>query len=262
MKTLLQITLALALLVAPAAWAQDKIKVGTTAGIDVEILEKARDVAAKNGLIVEIIEFSDYVIPNLALADKEIDLNSFQHLPYLENFSRERGLNLVPIGVTYVAPIGFYSKKIKSLDELKPGDTIAVPNDPTNGGRALMLLEKAGLIKLREGSGLTATSFDIVENKLNLRVAELDAAQTPRVLDEVAASAVNNTFAIPAGLNPVRDAIFVEDAQSPYVNIIVARAEDKDNPLFKKFVEAYQSKEVADFILTRFEGSTIPAFDY
>ncbi len=253
--------LALCLIGSGAALAQDSIKVGTTAGSDVEILEKARDVAAQNGLTVQIIEFSDYVRPNLALADGEVDLNSFQHIPYLEEFTKERGLDLVSIGRTYVAPIGFYSKKIKSLDELKNGDTVAIANDPTNGGRALILLQRAGLITLKEGVGLTATPFDVVENKLNLKIVELDAAQTPRSLDDVAAAAVNNTFAIPAGLNP-GDAIYREDAESPYVNVIVARAADKDNPLYKKFVEAYQSQEVADFILTRFEGSTIPAFPY
>ena len=249
-------------LLAGTALAQDKIKVGTTAGADVEILEKARDVAAKNGLTVEIIEFSDYVRPNLALVDKEVDVNSFQHMPYLESFNKERNLGLISLGTTYVSPIGFFSKKIKSLDELKAGDTLAIPNDPTNGGRALLLLQKAGFIKLKDEAGLTATPFDIVENKLNLKIVELDAAQTPRALDDVAASAINNTFAIPAGLTPIKDAIYLEDSDSPYVNVVVARPADKDNPLYKKFVEAYQSQEVADFIIQRFEGSTLPAFEY
>lgn len=263
MKKFLAILAALTLcLTAGLALAQDKIKVGTTSGADVEILEKARDVAAKNGLTVEIIEFSDYVRPNLALADKDIDLNSFQHMPYLETFNKDRKLNLVSIGTTYISPIGFFSKKIKSLDELKEGDTVTIPNDPTNGGRALLLLQKAGFIKLKEGSGLTATPFDIVENRLNLKIVEVDAAQTPRTLDTAAAAAINNTFAIPAGLNPLKDAIYLEDSDSPYVNVIVARPEDKDNPLYKKFVEAYQSQEVAEFILKRFEGATLPAFKY
>ena len=242
--------------------APGKLKVGTTAGADVEILEKARDVAAKNGLTVEIIEFSDYVRPNLALADKEVDLNSFQHIPYLEEFCQERGLDLVSIGTTYVSPIGFFSKKIKSLDELKKGDRLAIPNDPTNGGRALLLLQKAGFIKVNPEAGLTATPSDITENRLDLKIVEVDAAQTPRSLEDVAAAAINNTFAIPAGLIPVRDAIYLEDANSPYVNVIVARTPDKNNPLYKKFVQAYQSQEVADFILSRFEGSTLPAFEY
>lgn len=264
MRKIITILTALAVitLMAGPALAQDKIKVGTTAGADVEILEKAREVAAKNGLTVEIIEFSDYVRPNLALADGEVDLNSFQHQPYLDTFNKDRKLNLVPIGTTYVSPIGYFSKKIKSLDELKSGDSLAIPNDPTNGGRALLLLQKAGFIKLREGAGLTATPFDIVENRLKLNIVEVDAAQTPRSLDDVAAAAINNTFAIPAGLNPIQDAIYLEDADSPYVNVVVARSDKKGNPLYKKFVEAYQSQEVADFILTRFEGSTLPAFEY
>ena len=238
------------------------IKVGTTAGADVEILEKARDVAAKNNLTVEIIEFSDYVRPNLSLADKEVDLNSFQHIPYLESFSQERGLDLASIVTTYVSPLGFFSLKIKSLDELKEGDQLAIPNDPTNGGRALLLLQKAGFIKVDPEAGLTATPHDIIENDLKLRIIEVDAAQTPRSLEDVAAAAINNTYAIPAGLIPAKDAIYLEDADSPYVNVIVARAEDKDNPLYKRFVEAYQSQEVAEFILDRFEGSTLPAFEY
>jgi D-methionine transport system substrate-binding protein len=247
---------------ATPAGAPGKLTVGTTSGADVEILEKARDVAAQNGLTVEIIEFSDYVRPNEALAAKEVDLNSFQHLPYLEAFCQERGLDLVSIGTTYVSPIGFFSKKIKSLDDLKKGDRLAIPNAPTNGGRALLPLQKAGFIKVNPEAGLTATPSDITENRLDLKIVEVDAAQTPRSLEDVAAAAINNTFAIPAGLIPIRDAIYLEDANSPYVNVIVARAPDKNNPLYKRFVRAYQSQEVADFILSRFEGSTLPAFEY
>jgi len=243
-------------------FSQEKIKVGTTSGADVEILEKAAEVAKSNGLEVEIIEFSDYVQPNIALANKELDLNSFQHVPYLEEFSKEHNLSLVSIGTTYISPIGYYSKKIKSLDELKDGDTVAIPNDPTNGGRSLLLLQKAGLIKLKEGTGLTATPFDIVENKLNLKIHEVDAAQTPRSLDDVAAAAVNNTFATAAKLNPLKDAIYLEDIESPYVNIIAARLEDKNNATYKKFVAAYQSQIVADFILEKFSGATVPIFPY
>jgi D-methionine transport system substrate-binding protein len=252
----------ISLLAVPALMAQDKIRVGTTSGADVEILEKARDVAAKSGLTVEIIEFSDYVRPNLALADKDVDLNAFQHVPYLESFISERKLDLIGIGTTYVSPLGFFSKKIKSLDELKKGDSLAIPNDPTNGGRALLLLQKAGFITLDPKAGLTATPHDITENKLGLKIIEVDAAQTPRSLEDVVAAAINNTFAIPAGLIPARDAIYLEDADSPYVNVIVARTADKDNPLYQKFVQAYQSREVAEFILERFAGSTLPAFEY
>jgi D-methionine transport system substrate-binding protein len=247
---------------AAPALAQNEITVGTTSGADVEILEKAAAVAAANGLTVKLVEFSDYVRPNLALAEKEIDLNAFQHVPYLEEFNKERKLNLVSIGTTYVSPIGFFSKKIKSLNDLKKGDTLAIPNDPTNGGRSLLLLQKAGLIKLKPEAGLVATPFDIIENKLDLKILEVDAAQTSRALDDVAAAAINNTFAIPAGLNPIKDAIYLEDAASPYVNVIAARPEDRKNPLYLKFVAAYQSQEVADFILTRFEGATIPAFPF
>lgn len=247
---------------AASAFAQNEITIGTTSGVDVEILEKVAAVAAANGLTVKIIEFSDYVRPNLALAEKEIDLNAFQHMPYLKEFNKERKLNLVSIGTTYISPIGFFSKKIKSLNEIKKGDTLVIPNDPTNGGRALLLLQKAGLIKVKPEVGLVATSFDIIENKLDLKILEIDPPQTARALDDVTVCAINNTFAIPAGLNPIKDAIYLEDIASPYVNVIVARPEDRENPLYLKFVAAYQSQEVADFILTRFEGATIPAFTY
>jgi D-methionine transport system substrate-binding protein len=252
----------LAVLTPSFAAAQDAITVGTTAGADVEILEKAAEVAKKNGLEVKIVEFSDYVQPNLALAAKEVDLNSFQHVPYLEEFSKERNLKLVSVGTTYVSPIAFFSKRIKSLDELKDGDSVAIPNDPTNGGRSLLLLQKAGLITLKPGVGLTATPFDVAENKRNIKIVEVDAAQTPRALDDVAAAAINNTFASEAGLNAIDDSIYREDADSPYVNVIVAREGEESNPLYKKFVAAYQTQEVADFILERFKGSTIPAFPY
>ncbi len=260
--TSLLAVLSLALLGAAPLLAQDKIKVGTTSGADVAFLEKAAEVAARDGLTVQIVEFSDYVQPNLALSSKDIDLNSFQHKPYLESFSRENNLDLVDIGTTYVAPMGLYSRSLKNLSELKAGAQVAVPNDATNEGRALLLLQKAGLIKLKEGVGLEATPYDIAENKLNLKIVEVEAAMTPRALDDAAIAAINNTFATPAGLNPLTDSIFLEDADSPYVNVVVVRAEDKDNPLYHKFVKAYQSQEVADMILERDKGSTIPAFEY
>lgn len=254
--------LTLGILSAGSLMAQDKIKIGTTSGADVAFLEKAAEVAARDGLEVQIIEFSDYVQPNLALASKDIDLNSFQHKPYLESFSLEHKLNLIDIGATYVAPMGIYSNSLKSLDELKKGDRVAIPSDATNEGRALLLLQKAGVIRLKESVDLAATPYDIAENKLNLKFVELEAAMTPRALEDVAVAAINNTFATPAGLNPLTDAIYLEDADSPYVNVIVARAEDKDNPLYHKFVKAYQSQEVADLILARDKGATLPAFEY
>lgn len=249
-------------LFAGQALAQDKIKVGTTSGADVNILEVVVEVAKAKGLEVEIVEFSDYQLPNAALAEGEIDLNSFQHIPFLEEFVKEKKVDLVSIGLTYISPIGYFSKKYKSLDELKEGDVVAIPNDPSNGGRSLLLLQRAGFIKLRPESGLVATPFDIVENRLNLKFVEVDASQTPNARDDAAIAAINNTFSVEHGLHPVNDAIYVEDFESPYANIIVARAADKDNPLYKKFVESYQSQEVADFILEHFKGATLPLFEY
>ena len=263
MKKTLVIALALALsLFVGSALAQDKIKVGTTTGADVNILEKVVEVAKTKGLEVEIIEFSDYQLPNAALAEGEIDLNSFQHVPFLEEFVKEKKVDLVSIGQTYISPIGFFSKKYKSLDELKDGDVVVIPNDPSNGGRSLLLLQRAGFIKLRPESGLVATPYDIIENRLNLKFVEVDASQTPAARDDAAIAAINNTFSVEHGLHPVKDAIYIEDFESPYVNIIVARAADKDNPLYKKFVESYQSQEVADFILEHFQGATLPMFPY
>ncbi|MDR2443578.1 MAG: MetQ/NlpA family ABC transporter substrate-binding protein [Deltaproteobacteria bacterium] len=239
-----------------------KINVGTTTGSDIDILEKVVEVAKSRGLEVTLTEFSDYVIPNTALAAKEIDLNSFQHIPYLEDFIAEKGTPLVSIGTTYISPIGFFSNKITDISELKEGDTVVIPNDGSNGARALLLLEKAGFITLKPDAGAKATVYDIVENRLNLKIIEVEASQTPAARDDATVVAINNNYAQGVGLNPLTDSIFLEDFDSPYVNVIVARPEDKDNPLYLKFVEAYQSQEVAEFILEHFKGATVPAFDY
>lgn len=243
-------------------WAQTAIKVGTTAGADVEILAKVKEVAAKEGLNVEIVEFNDYQKVNEALLAKELDLNSFQHQPFLDEFNQANGQRLVSLGSTYVAPLAFFSRKIKNLNELKTGDMVAIPKDPTNRGRALALLAKAGVIKIKEDVGLTATTEDVTDNPKRLQILEVEAAQTATALDEVATAAINNTFSIAQGLNVLRDSIYLESIDSPYINVIVARVEDRNNPLYNKFVKAYQSQEVADFIYSNFEYSTIPAFPH
>ncbi|MDR2340518.1 MAG: MetQ/NlpA family ABC transporter substrate-binding protein [Deltaproteobacteria bacterium] len=265
MRKIIVTAIMLLLAFAPQALAQKPIVVGTTSGSDVDILEKAVEVAARDGLKVQIKEFSDYTQLNFALAAGDIDLNAFQHIPYLTEFlAANPDAKLVSIGVTYVSPLGFFSKKIKSLDELKEGDTITIPRDVSNGGRALLLLQRAGKIKLKEGTGITPSVLDITENPLKLKIREVDAELTPATMDDpqVVAAAINNNYAQPLGINPTRDSIFLEDANSPYINVIVARAQDADNPEFKRFVKAYQTKEVADFILEKFEGATIPAFPY
>lgn len=238
----------------------ETIKVGVTAGPHAQILEAVKPIAAKDGLDIQILEFTDYVIPNQALASGDLDANSFQHQPYLDNQVKDRGFDLVSVGKTVVYPIGIYSKKVKSLDELQPGAKVAIPNDPTNGGRVLLLLQAKGLIKLKDGGTLKASPIDIVENPKKLEIVELDAAQLPRSLDDVTVAAINTNFALEAGIDPVKDAIAREAADSPYANVIAVRKADKDKPWVAKLVKAYNSPEVKEFILTKFKNAVVPAF--
>lgn len=238
----------------------DTLKIGVTAGPHAQILEQVKKVAARDGLKIQIVEFSDYVQPNAALAAGDLDVNIYQHQPYLDNANKDRGYKLVSIAPTIVFPMGLYSKKLKSLDQLASGARVAIPNDPTNGGRALLLLESNGVIKLKPGAGLKATPVDIAENPKKLKILELDAAQLPRALDEVAVAAVNTNYALPAGLVPTRDAIALESVKSPYTNVIAVRAADKDHPLFKKLVRAYHNDEVRQFIAKTFQNSVVAAF--
>ena len=259
-KKLAHITAALALATS-LAHAQDKpLKIGVTAGPHAQILEVVKKVAEKDGLKLQIVEFNDYVQPNAALSAGDLDANSYQHQPYLDSANKDRGYKLVTIAQTVTFPIGIYSKKVKSLNELKEGARFAIPNDPTNGGRVLLLLQEKGLIKLKADAGLKATPLDISDNPKKLKIIELDAAQLPRALDEVDAAAVNTNFAIQAGLQPNKDAIALEAAKSPYANVLVVRAQDKDKPALQKLVKAYHSEEVKQFIATQFKGSVIPAW--
>lgn len=243
------------------AQAQDKpIKVGVTAGPHAQIFEVVKKVAANDGLQVQIIEFSDYVQPNAALAAGDLDANSYQHKPYLDQQIQDRGYKLVAVGSTVNFPIGIYSKKVKSLEELKSGARVGIPNDPTNGGRVLLLLQDKGLIKLRPEAGLKATPLDVVDNPKKIRFVEVDAAQLPRTLDDLDASAVNTNYAIPAGLNPKRDAIAQESPDSPYVNLIAIRADDQDKAWVAKLVKAYHSAETRAFIDKEFQGTVVPGF--
>jgi D-methionine transport system substrate-binding protein len=240
-----------------SAYADDSIKVGVTGGPHAQIMEVVKQVAAKNGLNIKIIEFSDYVQPNAALASGDLDANSYQHLPYLEAQVKDRGYKLISIANTVIYPMGIYSKKIKSLKDLPNGARIAVPNDPTNGGRGLLLLQTQGLIKLRADAGLKATPLDIIDNPKKLKIVELDAAQIPRSLADVDAAAINTNFAMEAGLKPKTDAIAIEDPHGPYANIIAIRAADKDKPWVKKLVAAYHSPEVKQFIDGKFAGAVV-----
>ena len=233
------------------------IKVGVTAGPHAEVMEVVKKVAAKDGLTIQIVEFNDYMQPNIALNQGEIDANSYQHQPWLDNQIQDRKYEIVSIAKTIIFPMGIYSKKIKNLNELNPGASIAVPNDPTNGARALAILEKQGLIKIKPEAGLKATAKDIVDNPRNLKIKELDAAQIPRVLDDVDAAAINTNYAMVAGLVPKKDAIAIEDPKSPYANLLAVRIKDKDDPVFQKLIKAYHSDEVKAFVDEHFKGSVV-----
>lgn len=219
---------------------------------------------AEEGVTVELISFSDYSQPNQALADGEIDLNAFQHYAYLNQDISDRGFDLSVIGETIIAPLGIYSKKISSVNEIPAGGKIAIPSDATNGGRALKLLEAAGLIKVDEAAGYTPNLDDITENPKKIEIIEVEAAQTPRLLEDVDASVINGGHAVDAGFIPKNDAIYLEEVKegsdNPYINVIVARTEDKDNEIYKKIVEAYRTDEVANIIEEEYKGSYIPTW--
>ena len=240
-----------------------QIKVGAMAGPEAELVEAAVTVAKeKYNLTIKLVTFTDYVAPNEALADKSIDVNAFQHVPYLEEATKSRGYKFAVVGKTFLYPMGVYSKKIKNLEEIKKGAKVSIPNDPSNEGRALMILEQAGLIKLKDGTGVTGTVVDIAKNPHDLKIITLDAAQLPRSLDDVDISVVNTTYASPAGLQHGRDTVFIEQVSSPYTNVIAARQDNKDSDLVKKFVKAFQSEKVASRAKELFGDSAVAAFKW
>ena len=252
--------IAAALALSAGMAAAEDIKIGVSPGEHAEILEQVAPIAAAKGLNLDIVEFSDYVVPNTALADGDLQANSFQHLPYLENQIKDRGYDLVVVAKTITTPMGVYSSKLKSLGELADGATVAIPNDPTNGGRALLVLAEQGLITVNPDTGLVPTPLDITGNPKNLEFAELDAAQLPRALQDADAAVINTNYALDAGLSPKNDAIAMEKADSPYANVIVVRAGDEGQPWVKTLVEAYHSPEIKSFIETKYEGAVIPAW--
>lgn len=261
-RSLIQSAVALALAASlPAAvLAQDKpLKIGVTAGPHAQIFEQVKKIAEKDGLKIQVVEFSDYIQPNAALAAGDLDANSYQHKPFLDQQVKDRGYKIVNVGYTVNFPIGLYSKKVKSLAELKEGARFGIPNDPTNGGRVLLVLQDKGLIKLKPEAGLKATPLDVIENPRKLRFVELDAAQLPRSLDDLDASAVNTNYALSAGLNP-KDAIAQEAAKSPYVNLLAVREQDKDKPWVAKLVKAYHSEEIRKFVQAEFKGAVLAGF--
>lgn len=238
------------------------IIVGATAGPHAEVVEAAAKEAEKKGLKVEIKEFSDYITPDQALADGSIDIAVYQHKPFLDNFNKQHGTDLIPVGDAILMRMGIYSNKYKDVKDIPSGGTVSIPNDPTNEGRGLQLLEQAGLIKLKEGVGMKATPADVVENPKNLKFKELEAAQLPRSLDDVDASAITMNFVMSAGLSPKEQGIFLESRDNPLaVMIIAVRNKDKDQPAYKKFIEAYQSDAVKKFITEKYKGTIEAAWN-
>ncbi len=234
------------------------LKVGAISGAETQVAEEAAKIAKeKFGLDVEIVQFSDFATPNVALNDGSIDVNAFQHKPYLDSQIKDRGFKLVAVGNTFVYPIAGYSKKIKNISELKDGAQVAVPNDPTNLGRSLLLLEKQGLLKLKADAGLAATVLDITENPKNLKIVELEAAQLPRALEDVELAVINTVYASQVDLQPTRDGLFVEDKESPYVNLIVARENNQNDEKVKNFVKAYQDEAVYKKATELFNGGVV-----
>lgn len=237
-----------------------KLRVGATPVPHAEVLNAIKPLLAKEGIELTVVEFSDYVQPNLATNDKELDANYFQHLPYLENFTKEhKNVKLVSAAGIHIEPMGVYSRKVKKLDELKTGASVAIPNDPTNGGRALLLLQRAGVIKLKKTS-VDVTVQDISDNPKELKIQELEAAQLPRSLDDVDAAVINTNFAMQADLVPTKDAIVIEDGSSPYVNIVAVRTGDEKRPEIVALCKALQSQDAKKFFQDKYKGAVVPTF--
>lgn len=253
------------LLVAAAAFAAlsaqaDTLTVAATPVPHAEILEFIKPQLAKEGVDLKIKVFTDYVQPNVQVAEKRLDANFFQHQPYLDEFNKSKGTQLVSVAGVHIEPFGAYSTKIKKLDELPQGASVVIPNDATNGGRALLLLAKAGVITLKPEAGITATPKDIAENPKGIKVRELEAATLPRVLTQVDLALINTNYALEAKLNPTKDALAIEGSDSPYVNILASRADNKDSADMQKLAKALHSPEVKKFIEEKYKGAVVPAF--
>lgn len=234
------------------------IKVGATPVPHKEILESIKDDLSEKGYELQIVEFSDYKVLNSALADKEVDANFFQHIPFLNEEVKKRGYDLDYTIKVHLEPLGLYSTKIKDVKDIKDGAKLAVPNDPTNESRALRLLEDNGLIKLNSGDLITVR--DITDNPKNLSISEIDAAQLPRTIQDVDAAVINTNFAIQANFNPSKDALLLESKDSPYANVLAVRKSDKDSPSIKALSESLNSDKVKKFLEDKYNGSILPAF--
>ena len=251
---------AMAAVAALSAQANESLNVAATAVPHAEILEFVKPQLAEQGVDLNIKVFTDYIQPNVQVAQKNMDANFFQHQPYLDEFNKGKGTDLVAVTGVHLEPLGAYSSKIKQLDELGNGANVVVPNDATNGGRALLLLQKYGLIRLKDQSNILATTKDIVENPKGLKIRELEAATIPRVLTQVDLALINTNYALEAKLDPSKDALFIEGNDSPYVNILEARPDNKDSPAMQKLAAALHSPELKQFITEKYKGAVLPAF--
>ena len=255
-----RILAALVAVAALSAQANDTLTVAATAVPHAEILEFVKPQLAQQGVDLNIKVFTDYIQPNVQVAQKAMDANFFQHQPYLDEFNKGRGTDLVSVTGVHLEPLGAYSSKIKELEELGNGANVVVPNDATNGGRALLLMQKYGLIRLKDQSNILATTKDIVENPKGLKIRELEAATIPRVLTQVDLALINTNYALEAKLDPSKDALFIEGSDSPYVNILVARPDNKDSAPMQKLAAALHSPELKAFIIEKYKGAVVPAF--
>lgn len=243
-----------------AAKPDKEIKIGATAGPHAEVVEAVAKEAEKQGIKIKVVEFSDYITPDKALADGDVDLVSYQHKPFLDNFNKQNGTDLTAIGNTILMRMGVYSNKVKSVDQLQDGAVVAIPNDPTNGGRGLALLQRAGVIKLKDGVGFKATPADVAENPKHLQFKEIEAAQLPRSLDDVDAAVITMNYVMSAGLNVKEQGIYLEPKDEPLaVMILAARSKDKDNATYKKIAELFHSDGVKQFIDEKYKGTIVPA---
>lgn len=243
----------------------EKVKIGVVSESAIEIWKDVAKRLKDQNIDLEVVEFTDYNQPNIALENGDIDLNAFQHVAFLEDFNKNNDADLTPIGFTFVSPLGIYSEKIKDIKELKDGDSIAIPNDVTNGGRALLLLQALDLIKL-DTKAASPTVNDITENTKNIQIKELDAAQTARSLQDVAAAVVNTNYAVDAGFSPKKDALYLDtdnisEVKDIYKNVIAARKADKDNKVYKKVVAEYQTEATKKLIDSTTNGTDIPIWD-
>nr|WP_314482885.1 MetQ/NlpA family ABC transporter substrate-binding protein [uncultured Pseudomonas sp.] len=260
MKKVLLFTALAAALTAGLAQAGEKLVVAATPVPHAEILELIKPTLAKEGVDLEIKVFTDYVQPNVQLDQKHLDANYFQTKPYLDSFNKGKGTDLETVIGVHVEPFGGYSKKYKSLADLPDGATIAIPNEGSNSGRALILLQKAGLIELKDPTNAVSTPRDIAKNPRNFKFKELESAMLPRVLDQVDLDMINTNYALDAGLKPSTDALVIEGADSPYVNFLVARPDNKDSVAIQKLAKALTSPEVKEFIAKKYDGAVFPAF--